>query len=134
MSTDSFEKALANSWNEFRNKLPGKIGDYLDPAAAFENIIKKNGAAVLQEIKESKDAVLLLWKLAKQGALTEQEEQELKDQLTDLARTIPALGVFALPGGMLLLPILAKALPWRLLPSAFAEELEKKISPKDQNP
>ncbi len=43
----SFEKALLNSWRGFRNKLPGGIGDYLDPKSAFEKVIKKNGTAVI---------------------------------------------------------------------------------------
>jgi hypothetical protein len=32
---------------------------------------------------------------------------------------VPALAIFAAPGGMLLLPLLAKLLPFDLLPSAW---------------
>jgi hypothetical protein len=32
---------------------------------------------------------------------------------------VPALAIFAAPGGMLLLPLLAKLLPFNLLPSAW---------------
>jgi hypothetical protein len=36
---------------------------------------------------------------------------------------------------MLLLPILAKSLPWNILPSAFRQELEKKrSSPEEKEP
>ncbi|MHC4944318.1 MAG: LETM1 domain-containing protein [Planctomycetota bacterium] len=123
---DSFEEALKNSWTRFKDKLPGGIGGYLDPKTAFEKVIKNNGVAVLTELKESKEALGILWKLASGWNITEEEQQKLKSQLADLARTIPALGIFALPGGMLLLPILAKSLPWSILPSAFRQELEKK--------
>lgn len=129
---ESFNKALRNSWKEFRNKLPAGIGDYLDPREAFEKIIKKNGVAVLTELKESREALILLWRLAAGGELTEKEQQKLKEQLADLARTVPALGIFALPGGMLLLPILAKSLPWSILPSAFRSELNRKSPGGDE--
>jgi hypothetical protein len=88
-------------------------------------VIKKNGAAVLIELRESKEALVLLWRLASGRALTAQEQQKVKCQLVDLAKTVPALGIFALPGGMLLLPILARSLPWNILPSAFRQELDK---------
>jgi hypothetical protein len=128
--TDSFEQALRNSWKAFRKKLPAGIGDYLDPKSAFEKLIKKNGAAVLAELRESREALVLLFRLASGVALTPEEMVRLKNQLADLARTIPALGIFALPGGMLLLPILAKSLPWNILPSAFRKELEKAPPPE----
>jgi len=131
MGEKSFDDALKNSWKQFKDMLPGGMGDYLDPKAAFENVIKKNGVAVLTELKESREAVLLVWKLARGSALSNAEEQKIKDQLADMAKSIPALGVFALPGGMLLLPILAKALPWSILPSAFQKELEKKRTTTD---
>ena len=121
----SFEKALLQSWHQFRKKLPGGIGDYLDPKRAFEKVIKNNGAAVITELKESKEALVLLWRLASGTSLTDEEQRKLKAQLSDLAKTIPALGIISLPGGMLLLPILAKSLPWNILPSAFRKELEK---------
>ena len=45
----------------------------------------------------------------------------MREQLLDLAKTIPALAIFAAPGGMLLLPILLKLLPFNLLPSSFVD-------------
>ena len=129
---ESFEKALIDSWQGFRNKLPGKMGEYLDPKTAYQKIIKNNGVAVLTELKESKEALFLLWRLAAGRRLSEEEMQKLKNQIGDLARTIPALGIFSLPGGMLLLPILAKSLPWNILPSAFRQELEKSAPPPEK--
>jgi hypothetical protein len=39
-----------------------------------------------------------------------------------VAKAIPALAIFAAPGGLLLLVALAKVLPFNLLPSAFQDE------------
>ena len=36
----------------------------------------------------------------------------MRAQLVDLAKAVPALAIFAAPGGMLLLPLLAKLLPF----------------------
>ena len=44
----------------------------------------------------------------------------MKAQLIDLAKAVPALAIFAAPGGLLLLPLLAKLLPFNVLPSAWA--------------
>ncbi len=128
-----FDKALMESWHVFRKKLPGGIGEYMDPKTAYEKIIRKNGAAVLTEIRESREAVRLLWKMASGIRITEDEQRKLKEQLADLAKTIPALTIFTLPGGALLLPILAKSLPWNILPSAFKKNLDKDRVPADDN-
>ena len=40
----------------------------------------------------------------------------------DVAKSIPALAIFALPGGGILLPILIKVLPFNILPSSFQDE------------
>ena len=133
MGEETFEQALRESWKAFRNRLPGGLGDYLDPRTAFEKVVKKNGTAVLTELRESREALVLLFRLARGISLTEEEESKLKAQLADLARTVPALGIFALPGGMVLLPILAKSLPWSLLPSAFRQKLETEPPPSSKD-
>jgi hypothetical protein len=46
----------------------------------------------------------------------------MRAQLIDVAKAIPALAIFAAPGGMLLLVALAKVLPFNLLPSSFQDE------------
>ncbi len=115
----SLEDVLRNSWKTFRSKLPGDFGDLLDPRVAIERIVIRNGKALIKELQESGEALGLLAKLSATGSLTDEEKARLKEQLLDIARSIPALGIFALPGGMLLLPILAKCLPWEMVPSAF---------------
>jgi hypothetical protein len=92
----------------------------------------QNGVAVLEEMRESREALGLLCRLAYGGSLTEEQQRRLKVQLVDMAKVIPILGIFALPGGMLLLPILARSLPWNILPSAFRKELTRK-APEAEN-
>ncbi len=115
----SLEDVLRNSWKTFRSKLPGDLGDLLDPRVAIERIVIRNGKALIKELLESGEALGLLAKLSATGSLTDKEKARLKEQLLDIGRSIPALGIFALPGGMLLLPILARCLPWEMVPSAF---------------
>lgn len=123
-STPPQKSALQASWNAFRTKLTGDLSGFQEPKLALEQFVKRNAQALLTELAESGEALVLLAKLATKGSLSEAERKTLRAQLVDLAKTIPALGIFALPGGMLLLPILAKTLPWDLVPSAF-----KKSSP-----
>jgi len=126
----SLEDVLRNSWKTFRSKLPGDLGDLLDPRVAIERIVIRNGKALIKELQESGEALGLLAKLSATGTLTDDEKSRLKEQLLDIGRSIPALGIFALPGGMVLLPILAKCLPWDLVPSAFRSDGEKEEKPE----
>lgn len=88
---------------------------------------RQNTPKIKQEIFESREMTILMWKYARGKGLTDDEKTKVADQIKDLARVIPALGVFALPGGALLLPLFAKALPWSLLPSAFREEVAEAV-------
>jgi len=76
---------------------------------------------ILQEIRETGELAQLLARASAGGTLTAQEKVKVREQLIDLAKTIPALAIFAAPGGMLLLPILVKLLPFNLLPSSFSD-------------
>ena len=88
-----------------------------------QEAVKKNAGALLTEVKETGELARLL-AAASVRRLTRDETRRVQQQLLDVARTIPALAIFALPGGALLLPILIKVLPWRVLPSAFADDAE----------
>ena len=85
-------------------------------AAVLDNLDR-----LLQEIRETRELAELLAKAAAGGALTAADKAKIREQLIDLAKTIPALAIFAAPGGMLLLPILFKLLPFNLLPSSFTD-------------
>ena len=49
------------------------------------------------------------------------EKEKIKIHLIDICKSIPALTIFLLPGGTLLLPILIKLIP-DILPSAFRDQ------------
>jgi hypothetical protein len=51
--------------------------------------------------------------------LDAEEKAKVRAQLMDILKTIPALAIFALPGGGLALPIVIRLLPFNILPSAF---------------
>ena len=85
-------------------------------AAVLDNIDR-----LLQEIRETGELAELLGRASVGTTLTAAEKAKVREQLIDLAKTIPALAIFAAPGGMLLLPILLKLLPFNLLPSSFID-------------
>jgi len=84
-----------------------------------ENIYK-NKKRLAKEIRESKELLYLLTK-STHKKLSLEEKKKVKDQLIDICKSIPALAVFMLPGGALLLPLLIKLIP-DILPSSFRED------------
>jgi ribosome biogenesis GTPase / thiamine phosphate phosphatase len=87
--------------------------------ARARNVCRDNWEKIAQEISESREMTVLLWRYAQGETLTPQEHEAMKQQILDLVRVVPALGIFALPGGLVLLPLLVKAFPWGLVPSAW---------------
>jgi len=88
----------------------------------LKDTVVRNKNAVWNEVSESDEMLRLMWRFARGETLTDEEQGRVREQLLDLAKVVPALGIFALPGGAALLPILARALPWDLLPSSFREK------------
>lgn len=82
--------------------------------------IYKNKKRLANEIRESKELFSLLTK-STHKKLTSEERVKVKNQLLDICKSIPALAVFMLPGGALLLPLLIKLIP-DILPSSFRED------------
>ena len=83
--------------------------------------LRINSERVINELKETGDSLNLLRKSAMGKSLSHEEWGTLRSTLSDLGRTVPALAIFAMPGGALLLPAAAKALPFDLRPSSFRE-------------
>jgi hypothetical protein len=81
--------------------------------------VTENFGAMVTEIRETGELGQLLARAASGQTLTQAERKKVRAQLIDLAKAVPALAIFAAPGGMLLLPLLAKLLPFNLLPSAW---------------
>ena len=84
-------------------------------------VIHKNLHRIVQEIRETQELYSLLMK-SSHAPLSAEEKAKVRQQLFDIMKTIPALAIFALPGGGLILPVLIKLLPFNLLPSAFEEQ------------
>lgn len=76
-------------------------------------------ASIAQEVRETGDLGMLLARMAQGEQLNREQRARVRAQLADLARIVPALAIFAAPGGMLLLPAVLKLLPFDLRPSAF---------------
>lgn len=91
---------------------------------AVQTAAGKNLQRLMQEIRETGELSVLLTRAARGQKLTADEQRRMRAQLIDVAKAIPALAIFAAPGGVLLLLALAKVLPFSLLPSAFTEGLE----------
>ncbi|WP_426749407.1 hypothetical protein [Myxococcus sp. Y35] len=92
-----------------------------DMVAGIQETLEKNFYRLMQEVRETGDLAVLLTKAARRQPLTGDERRRMRAQLIDVAKAIPALAIFAAPGGILLLAALAKVLPFSLLPSAFQE-------------
>jgi hypothetical protein len=75
--------------------------------------------SIAQEIRETRELGVFLARMAQGERLTPDERTRMRTQLIDLAKVVPSLAIFAAPGGMILLPVILKLLPFDLRPSAF---------------
>lgn len=91
--------------------------------------VSDNLGAIVTEIRQTGELGQLLARAAAGAKLTPDERRKVRLQLIDLAKAVPALAIFAAPGGMLLLPLLAKLLPFNLLPSAWDRPAHPKALP-----
>ena len=89
---------------------------------ALRAALEKNFQRVMKEIRETGELSVLLTRAARGHALTRDEKTRMRRQLIDVAKVIPAIAIFAAPGGVLLLIVLAKVLPFSMLPSSFTED------------
>ena len=86
----------------------------------IKELLHRNKLRLYQELSQSKEAMHLIRK-STNAKLTPEEKEKIKIQLIDICKSIPALAVFLLPGGALLLPLLIKLIP-DILPSAFRDD------------
>ncbi len=74
---------------------------------------------IISEIRESGELLILIQKSLK-TELTQDEKQKINKQIKDIIKSIPALTIFMIPGGSILLPLILKILPHDLVyPSSF---------------
>ncbi|RLD47866.1 MAG: hypothetical protein DRI94_13360 [Bacteroidetes bacterium] len=113
---------LENSGKIFylnKRKLP-----YITKSLAnrVSKLIKKNKNMIISEIRESGELLVLIQKSLK-TELTIEEKQKINKQIKDIIKSIPALAIFMIPGGTIILPIILKILPNDLVyPSSFKNE------------
>ena len=82
-------------------------------------ILGRNKDKLALELRQSKELVQLIRKSSKEE-LSKEEKEKVKSQFMDIVKSMPALAIFLLPGGALLLPIVLKIIP-NLVPSAFRD-------------
>jgi hypothetical protein len=104
--------------------VPRRRSDWLDvsrwPAVA------RFGALVRAEAAGMQGFMHLLMKPRNGSRWSAEERRELRAYLRRMARALPAVGVFALPGGSLLLPLLALAMDRRKSRAARAAGAERR--------
>jgi len=80
----------------------------------LKSLIIVNKEAILMEVLAIKGLMQLLMKTRNTDQKwTREERTEIKRHLRKIAKIIPAVAIFVLPGGSLLLPVIAEALDRR---------------------
>lgn len=92
-------------------------------------VLGRNKDKFIEELRESKDLIALVNKSLSEE-LTPDEKERVKNQFRDIVKSMPAIAIFMLPGGMLILPIILKIIP-NLIPSAFRGNEVRKEEEKD---
>ena len=101
--------AIAGQWDAAADQIVERVS----------SAVTQNFEAIVTEIRQTGELGALLAKATAGTKLSADEKRKVRTQLLDIAKTIPALAIFAAPGGLLLLPLLAKLLPFSVLPSAW---------------
>lgn len=100
----------------------GAMGEEL--LQSVQDAVEKNFRRLMNEVRETGELSVLLAKAARGHSLSQEEKARMREQLIDVAKAVPALAIFAAPGGLFLLIALSKVLPFNLLPSSFQDEDE----------
>jgi LETM1-like protein len=86
-------------------------------------LITRNKKRLQKELSNNGELMMLLTHSTHRH-LDGKEKKKVKKQLLEICKTIPAMTIFLLPGGSLLLPLLIKFIP-KMLPTTFNENLEE---------
>lgn len=109
-------EGVTEDWETFADQMMDRLA----------TTVTANLEAIVTQVKDTGELGQLLAKAAAGHELSQVERVRMKAHLIDLAKAVPALAIFAAPGGLLLLPILAKLLPFNVLPSAWEKGKAKK--------
>ncbi len=94
---------------------------------SIKTAILVNKNKIIQEIVETKSLYNLILKWGSEGSLSKEEMSQVKKQLLDILKTIPAITIFLIPFGSIILVLLVKTLPFDILPSAFSNSEKKAL-------
>jgi hypothetical protein len=93
----------------------GNMGDNI--AAA----LKSHSGKISTEFRETAETLAVLGGRAMGKSPSREQWRQVRSTLADLGRSAPALALFAMPGGALLLPLALKTLPFDLRPTAYRD-------------
>ena len=80
----------------------------------LKRVILANKEVLLSEVLSIKGLMALLMKTRNTDEpWTKEEKEEIKKHLKNIAKIVPIIAIFLLPGGSVLLPVLAEALDRR---------------------
>ncbi len=80
----------------------------------IKRLIVINKEAILMEVLSIRGLMQILMKTRNTDEKwTKEEKKEIRKHLRNIAKIIPAIALFSLPGGSFLLPVLAEALDRR---------------------
>ncbi len=88
----------------------------------LQGVINSNRETLAYQMEQNGKAMDVLYRYSSGETLTEEEIAEATKQLNDMIKLVPALAIFLVPGGSLLLPVLAKLLPWEVFPDLRSPE------------
>ena len=90
----------------------------------LKRLILVNKDAILMEVLAIKGLMQLLMKTRNTDETwTRDEKKEIKRHLKNIAKIIPAVAIFSLPGGSILLPVLAEAIDRRKIRRLLRKEV-----------
>jgi hypothetical protein len=84
----------------------------------MSKIAKKYARQIGQEISESKE-LMDLFKLSSERELTTSEKDQIRQQLFDILKSVPAFVILMLPFSFLTIPVLIKIIPKNAFPDSF---------------
>ncbi len=96
----------------------------------LKRLILVNKDAILMEVLSIKGLMQLLMKTRNTDEKwTRDEKKEIKRHLKNIAKIIPAVAIFSLPGGSILLPILTEAIDRRKIRRLVKKNSERPYLP-----
>ena len=82
----------------------------------LKGVVNENREIISYQMQKNKDSMDVVYRYSFGKGLEPGELEEAKKQMIELIKIVPAFAIFMLPGGMVLLPLLGKILPWEVIP------------------